>query len=52
MSFGVLTTNSAEQATERVPAGPANKGWEAAMAVVELAGIAARYADPARNARP
>ena len=40
MSFGVLTTNSAEQAIERVVPGPANKGWESAMAAVELAAVA------------
>ena len=40
MSFGVLTTNSAEQALERVAPGPANKGWEAAMAAVEVAMLA------------
>ena len=40
MSFGVLTTNSAEQALERVEPGPANKGWEAAMAAVEGAMLA------------
>jgi len=40
MSFGVLTTNSAEQALERVEPGPANKGWEAAMAAVEMAMMA------------
>jgi 6,7-dimethyl-8-ribityllumazine synthase len=40
MTFGVLTTNSAEQALERVAPGPANKGWEAAMAAVELASAA------------
>lgn len=43
MSFGVLTTNSAEQAIERVAPGPANKGWEAAAATVELAGLARRF---------
>ena len=37
MSFGVLTTNSAEQALERAVPGSANKGWEAAMAAVEMA---------------
>ena len=37
MAFGVLTTNSAEEALARVPAGPGNKGWEAAMAGVEMA---------------
>lgn len=39
MSFGVLTTNSAEQALERVGPGSSNKGWEAAMAAVELASV-------------
>jgi 6,7-dimethyl-8-ribityllumazine synthase len=37
MSFGVLTTNSVEEALERAVDGPANKGWEAAMAAVEMA---------------
>src|SRR5207302_2851675 len=37
MTFGVLTTNSVEEALERAGAGPANKGWEAAMAAVEMA---------------
>ena len=30
MTFGVLTTNSVEEALERAGDGPANKGWEAA----------------------
>jgi 6,7-dimethyl-8-ribityllumazine synthase len=37
MSFGVLTTNSAEEALERAGPGPANKGREAALAAVEMA---------------
>jgi 6,7-dimethyl-8-ribityllumazine synthase len=37
MTFGVLTTNSAEEALQRAAAGSGNKGWEAAMAAVELA---------------
>lgn len=37
MTFGVLTTDSAEQALARAVPGPENKGWEAAMAAVELA---------------
>ena len=37
IAFGVLTTNSAEEAIERVGPGAANKGWEAAMAGVEMA---------------
>jgi len=37
MTFGVLTTNSVEEALERAVAGSANKGWEAAVAAVEMA---------------
>jgi len=37
MAFGVLTTNSAEEALERAVAGPANKGREAAQAALEMA---------------
>lgn len=37
MAFGVLTTDSVEQAVERSAAGPANKGREAARAAIEMA---------------
>jgi 6,7-dimethyl-8-ribityllumazine synthase len=37
MTFGVLTTNSAEEALERAGVASANKGWEAARAAVEMA---------------
>jgi 6,7-dimethyl-8-ribityllumazine synthase len=37
MSFGILTTESAEQAIARAGSGPTNKGWEAAIAAVEMA---------------
>lgn len=37
MTFGVLTTNSAEEALARAGARTANKGWEAAIAAVEMA---------------
>lgn len=37
MTFGVLTTNSVEEALERAGEGAANKGWEAAVAAVEMA---------------
>jgi len=37
MSFGVLTTNSAEEALERAGPGPSNKGREAAAAALEMA---------------
>jgi 6,7-dimethyl-8-ribityllumazine synthase len=42
MAFGVLTTNSAEEALERAQPGTGNKGWEAAMAAVEMATLLAR----------
>lgn len=37
MAFGVLTTNSVEEALERSVEGSGNKGWEAAIAAVEMA---------------
>jgi 6,7-dimethyl-8-ribityllumazine synthase len=37
MAFGVLTTNTAEEAMARATEGPANKGREAAQAAYELA---------------
>ena len=37
MAFGVLTTDSWEQAEERAGDGRDNKGWEAAAAAVEMA---------------
>jgi 6,7-dimethyl-8-ribityllumazine synthase len=39
MAFGILTTDSVEQAVERAGAGPANKGYEAALAAVEMATV-------------
>ena len=42
MAFGVLTTNSAEEALERAVPGPGNKGREAAEAAVAMAALAAR----------
>ena len=45
MAFGVLTTNSAEEALERVAPGPANKGREAADAGLEMARLFAAIGD-------
>jgi 6,7-dimethyl-8-ribityllumazine synthase len=39
MAFGVLTTMTEEQATERSVAGPGNKGREAAAAAIEMAAL-------------
>lgn len=41
MTFGVLTTNSVEEALERSSPGEANKGREAAQAAVETARVLA-----------
>lgn len=37
MTFGVLTTNSADEALARAGQGPANKGYEAAAAAISVA---------------
>jgi 6,7-dimethyl-8-ribityllumazine synthase len=37
--FGVLTTNSLEQAIERAGAKQGNKGWEAAIGAIEMANL-------------
>src|SRR5438093_2230028 len=42
MAFGVLTTNSVEEAIARAGEGPSNKGWEAAASAVEMAGLVAQ----------
>lgn len=46
ITFGVLTTNSVEEAIERAGEGPANKGWEAATAAVEMVSIVAQLKRP------
>ena len=48
MAFGVLTTNSAEEALERVAPGPAHKGREAAEAALDMARLFARLGDGRR----
>jgi 6,7-dimethyl-8-ribityllumazine synthase len=42
VTFGVLTTNSIEEALERAGEGSGNKGWEAAAAAVEMARLVER----------
>lgn len=37
MTFGVLTTHSAEQALARAGSGSSNKGWEAAVTALHMA---------------
>ena len=41
ITFGVLTTNSVEEALARAGDGPTNKGYEAAMAAIEMAEVVA-----------
>ena len=47
ISFGVLTTNSMEEAVARAGEGPANKGQEAAIAAIEMASVIAQLTRPA-----
>ena len=39
ISFGVITCNTREQAVERSSPGTSNKGWEAALAAIEMANL-------------
>ena len=39
ISFGVLTTDTLEQAIERAGAKSGNKGWDAALAAIEMANL-------------
>jgi 6,7-dimethyl-8-ribityllumazine synthase len=50
MAFGVLTTNSAEEALARAGQGAANKGHEAALAALDMADVVAQLTR--RAARP
>jgi 6,7-dimethyl-8-ribityllumazine synthase len=42
MTFGVLTTNTLDEALARAGDGPSNKGWEAAAAAVDVARLVRR----------
>jgi len=46
MTFGVLTTNSIEEAVARAGAGVSNKGWEAAVAAMETVAALAQIGRP------
>ncbi|HEY2325538.1 MAG TPA: 6,7-dimethyl-8-ribityllumazine synthase [Thermoanaerobaculia bacterium] len=39
VAYGVITCNTYEQAIERSAAGSGNKGWEAALAAIEMANL-------------
>jgi 6,7-dimethyl-8-ribityllumazine synthase len=45
MTFGVLTTNSVEEAVERAVPGEGNKGREAALAALEMARLLGTLGD-------
>ena len=52
MAFGVLTTNSAEEALARAGAGPSNKGWEAADAALAMVRLFRGSGPPGAGGRP
>jgi 6,7-dimethyl-8-ribityllumazine synthase len=39
VAFGVITCNTRQQAVERSSSGSGNKGWEAALAAIEMANL-------------
>jgi 6,7-dimethyl-8-ribityllumazine synthase len=39
VSLGVLTTDTVDQALERAGTKAGNKGWDAALSVLEMAGL-------------
>ncbi|MGU4650855.1 6,7-dimethyl-8-ribityllumazine synthase, partial [Escherichia coli] len=41
--FGVLTTDSIEQAVERAGTKAGNKGWEAAVTAIEMANLVKQF---------
>jgi 6,7-dimethyl-8-ribityllumazine synthase len=47
MAFGVLTTNSVEEALARAGEGAGNKGHEAALAAIEMAAVVAQLGNDA-----
>jgi 6,7-dimethyl-8-ribityllumazine synthase len=47
MTFGVLTTNSVEEALARAGEGAGNKGHEAALAAIEMAAVVAQLGNDA-----
>jgi 6,7-dimethyl-8-ribityllumazine synthase len=49
MAFGVLTTNTVEEALERAAPDQTNKGWEAAQAALEMAHLARRLSVSVRQ---
>jgi len=52
VTFGVLTTDSLEQAIERAGSKSGNKGWDAAMAAMEMANLFKELALLTRHPHP
>jgi 6,7-dimethyl-8-ribityllumazine synthase len=48
VSFGVLTTDTIEQAVERAGTKAGNKGWDAAMSAIEMANLMRSIAELAK----
>jgi len=50
--FGVLTTETVEQALERSVPGPTNKGYEAAITALEMLDVLSKLAAPVNAGQP
>lgn len=50
-SFGVLTTDTLEQALERAGAKAGNKGWDAALTAIELVNVSREIAGAKKGSR-
>ena len=51
MVFGVLTTDTVEQAIDRAGTKMGNKGWEAAQSMIEMVDLGRCMAKPAKGAK-
>ncbi len=52
ITFGVLTTNSVEEALARAGSGSSNKGWEAAEAALAMARLFRQFTPPGVGETP
>ncbi|HVT92430.1 MAG TPA: 6,7-dimethyl-8-ribityllumazine synthase [Bryobacteraceae bacterium] len=48
VAFGILTTNTVEQAIDRAGAKSGNKGFDAAMTAIEMANLLRRLREPSK----
>lgn len=48
IAFGILTTNTVEQAIDRAGAKSGNKGFDAAMTAIEMANLLRRLREPSK----